>query len=122
MSSRLKSRINSGARLTRRQRLAAIALAVVAATLLTLDLTGGSLRSAHSGARGVLGSLYRGTDAVLGPVRRFVQAVPHAAGAQATIDALRHDNAVLRHRLADSQTDQRTAAQLRRLLHPMPPG
>lgn len=117
MSSRLKSRVTprGTARLSRRQRVAAIVLATVAVALLTLDLTGGSLRTAHSGARGVLGSLYRGTDSVLGPVRRFVQAAPHAAGDQAKIDALRHENAVLRHRLADSKTDLRTAAQLRRL-------
>ena len=58
-------------RLTRRQRMAAIVLAVVALCFITLDLGGGSLQGAHSGVRGALGSLYRGTDTVLGPVRRW---------------------------------------------------
>ena len=58
-------------RLTRRQRTAALVLAVLALCFITLDLGGGGLRSAHTGVRGTLGALYRGTDAMLGPVRRF---------------------------------------------------
>ena len=102
-------------RLSRRQRVAAIVLACVAVALLGLDLTGSSLRTAHDGARGLLGSLYRGTDSVLGPVRRFVQGVPHAAGDQSRISALEHDNAVLRKKIADTALDRKTAAELARL-------
>src|SRR5690349_10400901 len=87
-------------RLTKRQRVAAIVLAVVALAFFTLDLGGSGLRDAHSGMRGVLGSLYRGTDAVLGPVRRFVEGVPTAATNQSRIDALRSENARLRAQLA----------------------
>jgi rod shape-determining protein MreC len=102
-------------RLTRRQRLATIVLAVVALSLITLDLGGSGLRSAHAGVRGALGSLYRGTDAALGPARRFVQGVPSAGTNQARIAALRRENAELRGRLAAAATDRATRAQLARL-------
>ena len=101
-------------RLTRRQRISAIVLAVVALCFITLDLGGGSLRDAHAGVRGTLGSLYRGTDAVLGPVRRWVQGVP-TAGTQHRHASTRcgSENAALRgaaRRAARPTT--RTAAQL----------
>ncbi len=102
-------------RLTRRQRVAAVVLAAVAACFLTLDLTGSSLSTAHSGVRGLLGSLYRGTDSVLGPVRRFVQGVPHASSNEERVRVLQHENAVLKKQLADINTDRRTAAELARL-------
>lgn len=101
--------------LTRRQRLAAIILAAVAACFLALDLSGSGLATAHSGVRGMLGSLYRGTDAVLGPVRRFVQGVPHAASDEARVQALEHENAVLRGQVAAAEADRGTAAQLHKL-------
>src|SRR5262249_38326404 len=44
------------ARLTQRQRVAALTLAVLAAGFIALDLGGGSLQSAHGGVRGLLGS------------------------------------------------------------------
>jgi rod shape-determining protein MreC len=102
-------------RLTRRQRVAALVLAAVAVCFVTLDLAGSSLTSAHDGARGLLGSLYRGTDSVLGPVRRFVQGVPHAASNQARVQALQHENAQLRKQLADAGSDRRTVAELDKL-------
>jgi rod shape-determining protein MreC len=103
------------ARLTRRQRTAAIVLAVVAACFITLDLSGSSLNSAHSGVRGLLGSLYRGTDAVLGPVRRFGQGVPHAGSNESRVRALQHENAGLKKELADAQADKKSTAELARL-------
>lgn len=102
-------------RLTRRQRLAAIVLAVVAVCFVTLDVAGGSLGPAHSGVRGALGSLYRGTDAVLGPVRRFVEGLPHAGTNEARIQELRHENAVLRGKLTAAQREQQTRRQLTEL-------
>ncbi|MDP9094391.1 MAG: rod shape-determining protein MreC [Actinomycetota bacterium] len=102
-------------RLSRRQRRAAIVLTALAACLLTLDLGAGGLRSAHSGIRGVLGALYRGTDGVLGPARRFVQGVPSAGTNQARVRALQHENAVLRAQLAARAADRATQAQLGRL-------
>jgi rod shape-determining protein MreC len=102
-------------RLTRRQRVAAIVLAAVAACFVTLDVSGSGLASAHSGARGMLGSLYRGTDSVLGPVRRFAQGVPHAESNENHVRALQHENAQLRKQLADAATDRKTAAELDRL-------
>jgi rod shape-determining protein MreC len=95
--------------------MAAIALAVVAACFITLDLGGSSLNSAHRGVRGALGSLYRGTDSVLGPVRRFVQGVPHAGSDESRVHSLQHENAELKKQLADTQADKKTAARLARL-------
>jgi rod shape-determining protein MreC len=99
-------------RLTRRQRVSAIVLSVIALGFITLDLGGGALREAHTGVRGALGSLYRGTDAVLGPLRRWVQGLPSAGTNQARIDQLRADNAQLRGRIGALEADQRTADRL----------
>ncbi len=101
--------------LTRRQRRAAIVLALVALAFLTLDLGGGSLRDAHSGARGLFGSLYRGTDALVGPARRWVQGVPTAGTNEARIRDLESENARLRARLATRSAETRVNAQLARL-------
>jgi rod shape-determining protein MreC len=102
-------------RLTRRQRVAAIVLAALALGFLTLDLGGGSLRSAHSGVRGALGSLYRGTDAVLGPTRHFIQGIPSAGTNHSRISALRHENAVLRGKIVAADADRAAHAQVARL-------
>lgn len=90
-------------------------LAAIALCFITLDLGGGALDNAHSGVRGALGSLYRGTDTVLGPARRWLQGLPSAGTNQARIDQLRHENAVLRGRIAALSSDRRTAAELARL-------
>jgi rod shape-determining protein MreC len=99
-------------RLSRRQRLAAIVLSAVALCFITLDVGGGSLAGAHSGVRGTLGALYRGTDGVLGPVRRFVQGVPHAGTNEAKIHELQQENAALRAEAAQRTADTATANQL----------
>lgn len=101
--------------LTRRQRIAAIVLTVLAACFVALDVGGGSLRSAHSGVRGLMGSLYRGTDSALGPVRRFLQGIPSAGSDDSRLQALQRQNTELRKQLADARLDRRTAAQLARL-------
>lgn len=98
--------------LTRRQRVSAIILVVVALCFITLDLGGGGLRAAHSGVRGTLGSLYRGTDAVLGPARRWVDGVPTAGTNKGRIAALEHENAQLRGRLNVQATDRRVDARI----------
>jgi rod shape-determining protein MreC len=102
-------------RLTDRQRVAAVTLSLVAAALITLDLSGSSLRDAHGGAHGVLGAMYRATDSVLGPVRRFVQGVPSAASDRKEVSALRQENAALRGQLAARAADQSDLARLARL-------
>jgi rod shape-determining protein MreC len=102
-------------RLTRRQRAAAVVLAVAAVAFATLDLSGGSLRGAHSGMLGALGALYRGTDALVGPVRRFVQGIPSAGTAHARIANLQRENAQLRGRLAAASIDAATEQRLERL-------
>jgi rod shape-determining protein MreC len=102
-------------RLTSRQRTAAIVLAVLALCFLTLDVGGGSLRASHNGVRGTLGALYRGTDAMLGPVRRFVEGLPTAGTNKGTIGRLEHENAQLRGKLAAdraARTDQRQLTAL----------
>ncbi|MGH8862387.1 MAG: rod shape-determining protein MreC [Jatrophihabitantaceae bacterium] len=101
--------------LTRRQRVAAIALTTLAACFITLDIGGSGLQTAHGGVRGVLGSLYRGTDAVLGPVRRFVQGVPHAGSDASRVRALEQQNAQLQKELTDTRLDRNALSQLRRL-------
>jgi rod shape-determining protein MreC len=102
-------------RLTDRQRVAACALGLVATALITLDVAGDSLRGAHGGARGALGALYRGTDSVLGPVRRFVQGVPSAVSSQNDVQALRRENADLRGQLAAQAADRAVTERLARL-------
>ncbi|HEV7204858.1 MAG TPA: rod shape-determining protein MreC [Jatrophihabitans sp.] len=99
-------------KLTRRQRLSAIALSVLAACFITLDLGGGSLREAHTGVRGTLGGLYRGTDALLGPARRWLEGVPSAGTNQARIEQLRREVARLNGELAKQAADRHTEAQL----------
>jgi len=95
--------------------MAAIVLAALGVSFLTLDVGGGGLRSAHSGVRGTLGSLYRGTDAVLGPARRFVQGIPSAGTNRSRIAELQHENAVLRGRVAAAESDRRTQLRLAQL-------
>lgn len=102
-------------RLSRRQRRAAAALAAVAVCLITLDVGGGSLRSAHSGVRGTLGALYRGTDALIGPVRNFTEGLPRAGSNEHKVHTLRHQVAELEQQLAGRAADQQTSAQLARL-------
>jgi rod shape-determining protein MreC len=99
-------------RLTRRQRISAIVLAVVALCFITLDLGGGALRDAHTGVRGTLGALYRGTDSILGPVRRWVQGVPSAGSNEGRIEQLRRQNAELRGRIDRLEADRRDADRL----------
>ena len=99
-------------RLTRRQRISALVLVALALCFITLDLGGGALRDAHSGVRGSLGSLYRGTDSMLGPARRWVEGVPGAGAHEGTIEALRKQNAALRGRITALEEDRRTNAQL----------
>lgn len=101
--------------LTRRQRIAAATLGAVALLFITLDLGGGSLRGAHGGVRGAVGSLYRATDSVLGPVRLFVKGVPSAAGNERTISDLRKQLADARGQVAALQARERDAAALDRL-------
>lgn len=99
-------------KLTRRQRVSAIVLAVLALSFITLDLGGGSLRDAHAGVRGTLGSLYRGTDAVIGPVRRWVEGVPSAGTHESEIRDLEAENAQLRGQLNARHSDERTSKQV----------
>jgi rod shape-determining protein MreC len=98
--------------LTHRQRVAALVLAIVAVGFVSLDVTGSGLAGAHSGAQGALGSLYRGTDAVVGPARRFVQGVPDAASNRAKVEQLTRENAALAAKLAAQQADATTTRQL----------
>jgi rod shape-determining protein MreC len=102
-------------RLNRRQRRAAIALAVVAVLFLTSDVIGASYSGARGGVQGVFGALYRGPDGALGAVRRWVQALPHLQSNSATIARLRAEVAELRRQQQVSDEQARTKAQLDRL-------
>jgi rod shape-determining protein MreC len=104
-------------RLTRRQRRAFVVLALVALAFVSLDVAGTGLRGLHGGFAGTFGSLYRGTDAVFGPARRFVQGVPSAGSAQSRIAALERDNAALRAQVAQGAATGRDSAQLDQLNH-----
>jgi len=102
-------------RLTRRQRIAALTLAFVAVAFITLDLGGGSMRTAHRGVRGTLGALYRGTDALFGPARRWLQGVPSAGSNEGKVRALQHEVAQLHSQLNARTADTATNAELARL-------
>lgn len=99
-------------RLTRRQQISAAALAVLALLFISLDFAGGSLGGARGGATGALGSLYRGTDSILGPIRRFVQGVPDVGGNRREIARLKQRNAELQRELTGSAVDTATAKKL----------
>ena len=102
-------------RLTRRQQIAAILLTAVALLFISLDFAGGHLSGARGGATGALGSLYRGTDGVLGPVRRFVQGIPDVGRDRSEIARLQQQNLTLRRQLADQAADAETSRQLKAL-------
>ncbi|MGI8667569.1 MAG: rod shape-determining protein MreC [Jatrophihabitans sp.] len=99
-------------RLTRRQQLSALTLAVLALLFISLDFAGGSLAGARGGTTGVLGSLYRGTDSVVGPVRRFVQGVPDFGRNREQLARLEQRNAQLQTALAAAQADAVTSRRL----------
>lgn len=99
-------------RLTRRQQLAAVLLAAIALLFISLDFAGGSLGGARGGTTGALGSLYRGTDSVLGPVRRFVQGVPDVGDNRRQLARLQQQNADLQRRLAAAAADAATTKRL----------
>jgi rod shape-determining protein MreC len=99
-------------RLTRRQQLSASVLAVLALMFVSLDFAGGSLGGARGGVTGALGSLYRGTDSVIGPARRFVQGVPDVADNRRKLAQLSQQNLDLQRRLAAAQLDRATAGKL----------
>jgi rod shape-determining protein MreC len=102
-------------RLTRRQRLAAAVLTVLALIFISVDFTAGSLGGARGHTTGAMGALYNGTDAVLGPVRRFIQGVPDVGSNRSEIAKLQAENDQLRRQLSDSAVDSATAAQLKAL-------
>lgn len=107
------SRSRPGARtLTQRQRRAAIALALVAALFITVDVAAAPFRDARGGVTGVLGSLSRATDSVVGPVRRFLQGVPNVGANRERIATLEQQNADLRRQLVDQTLDQASADQV----------
>lgn len=107
------TRSRPGARtLTQRQRRAVIALAIVAALFITVDVAAAPFRDARGGVTGVLGSLARATDSVVGPVRRFVQGVPDVASNRQRIAGLAQENADLRRQLVDQTLNQATGDQI----------
>lgn len=99
-------------RLTRRQQLSTAVLAVLALLFITLDFTGNSFADARGGVSGALGSLYRGTDSVLGPARRFVQGIPDVGHNREQVAKLQQQNRQLRSQLAAAQADKLTDARL----------
>ncbi|MCW2603691.1 MAG: rod shape-determining protein [Pseudonocardiales bacterium] len=107
------SRSRPGARtLTSRQRRAAIILAIVASLFITVDVAAAPFRDARGGVSGVLGSLARATDSVVGPARRFVQGVPDVGANREKIATLEQQNADLRRKLVDQTIDQASADQI----------
>jgi len=92
-----------------------VVLAAIAVAFVALDLTGSSLSTAHGGVRGLLGSLYRGTDAAVGPARRFVQGVPDAGSSRDKIAALQRENAKLRQEVDQNQANAAANTRLDKL-------
>lgn len=101
--------------LTGRQRRAAIALTVVALLFCAFDAVGAPFQGARDGVQGYLGALYRGTDAVLGPPRRWVQALPHAGRDAATTAALRRQVADLQRSTSSRRQDDATRKAVAKL-------
>jgi rod shape-determining protein MreC len=99
-------------RLTRRQRSAALALTLVAVVFIVTDAVGAPYAGARGGVQGFFGAMYRGTDSVLGPVRRWMGAVPHAGSDARTIRRLRAQLATLQARDAAQHTDVKTKAEI----------
>ncbi len=102
-------------RLTQRQRRAALALTIVALLFVTSDVVGASFSGARSGVQGFFGALYRGSDSVTGPARRWAQALPHIGSDTATIDRLHRQLAELQRTAAQSAQDKSTHDQLAKL-------
>ena len=84
----------------------------MALLFISLDFAGGSLAGARTGTTGALGSLYRGTDSVLGPVRRFIQGVPDVGRNRSEIAQLKQRNRQLSQQLAAAGTDAATSRRL----------
>ena len=102
-------------RLTRRQRRAALALAVVAMLFIASDALGASYAEARGGVQGFFGALYRGTDSVFTPARRWIQALPHLGRDARTIARLRAQVAMLQRQNANLVDAGGAGAQLRQL-------
>jgi rod shape-determining protein MreC len=92
-----------------------VLLSVLALLFISLDFAGGSLGGARGGVTGALGSMYRGTDSVLGPARRFVQGVPDVGTNRRKIAQLQQQNRALQQQLTAAATDASTAKQLKAL-------
>jgi rod shape-determining protein MreC len=102
-------------RLTRRQRRAALALAMLAVLFVASDALGASYAGARGGVQGILGALYRGTDSVFMPARRWIQALPHVGRDTSTIARLRAQVATLQRRNATLLAAAGSGVQLRQL-------
>ena len=102
-------------RLSRRQRRAAVALAVVAILFIASDALGASYADARGGVQGFFGALYRGTDSVFAPARRWVQALPHLGRDSAANARLRAQVATLQGQNATLQNEAGSGEQLRKL-------
>jgi rod shape-determining protein MreC len=102
-------------RLTRRQRRAALALTVVAALFIASDALGASYADARGGVQGFFGALYRGTDSVFTPARRWMQALPHLGQDATTIARLRARVAMLQRQNATLLDAAGSSAQVRQL-------
>jgi rod shape-determining protein MreC len=102
-------------RLTRRQRRAALALAVVAVLFIASDALGASYAQARGGVQGFFGALYRGTDSVFTPARRWIHALPHLGGDATTIARLRAQVATLQRQNANLLAGGSSGAELQQL-------
>jgi rod shape-determining protein MreC len=102
-------------RLTRRQRRAALALALVAVLFVVTDALGASYADARGGVQGFFGALYRGTDSVFTPARRWIQALPHVGRESTTIARLRAQVATLQRQNATLLDAAGSGAQVRQL-------
>lgn len=87
----------------------------MATLMIATDTIGASYAGARGGVQGFFGALYRGTDYVLGPARRWVAAVPHLGSDTTTIDRLRARVAALERTDSQRGTDAATLAQLAKL-------
>jgi rod shape-determining protein MreC len=101
--------------LTSRQRRAAVVLALIAVLFAAFDVVGAPFASARGGAQGFFGGLYRGTDSVFGPTRRWVGELPHLSTDRATIADQRAQLAALQRAAATRSATSATAKEVARL-------
>ncbi len=101
---------------SRRSRIIAAVLLVVALSVAVLGLQGGAVRSANHGASAVFGPLERGMHSVFSPIGRFITGLTSINSKDRELARLRDQVASLNQQLANGGYQANRAAELDNLL------